>query len=182
MAVVHKPGENYKRLSPHYSRRVNKPTLIVLHDVEGHDHAGVADLKVLGEVFYRNRVSAHIGVDGEGLTGRYVEDWNVAWHCQSYNAESLGIEQFGFASFTALMWKRNNRAQLKKVAKWIAWWSEKYGIPIQKAEVRNGYVVKPGVTTHNWLRPYGGTHIDPGPNYPFWLVLRMARYYKRYGW
>jgi len=168
------------------SRNGNRPSLIVLHDTESHDIQGLADLKAIGAWFDNptSQASAHVCVDGEGISAQYVPDGAKAWSCREFNSVSLNIEQIGFATFTQAMWNRNDRAQLLKVAKYIAYWSKTYGIPIQRGAVSTvtGNVTKPGVVTHAQLGLIGGGHHDPGPNYPFSAVLLAARYYARRGW
>lgn len=160
------------------------PTLIVLHDTESHDRGGNSDLESIGAWFDNpgSQASAHVCVDGEGRSARYVDDRDKAWHCGHYNSASLGVEQIGFATFTKAMWRRNDRAQLKKVAKYIAYWSKLYGIPIRRGKVSVGTVVRSGVVTHKDLGFLGGGHHDPGGGYPFRGVLNMARLYKARGW
>jgi len=167
------------------SRNGQKPVLIVLHDTESHDYPGLVDLRAIGAWFDnpKSQASSHVCVDGTGISAQYVPDGAKAWHCKSFNSISLGIEQIGYATFTQAMWNRNDRAQLKKVAKYIAYWSKEYGIPIRQGEVsRSGAVTRSGVVTHAQLGLLGGGHHDPGPNYPFSAVLLAARYYLRRGW
>lgn len=167
------------------SRNGTKPRLIVLHDTESHDRPGQSDLASL-VAWFDNPVaqaSAHVIVDGEGKSAQCVPDSEKAWHCMDFNSISLGIEQVGFATFTQSLWNRNKRAQLLKVAKYIAFWSKKYGIPIQQAKVgKAGQVWTPGITTHAALGLSGGGHHDPGQGYPFRAVLRASKYYKNAGW
>jgi N-acetyl-anhydromuramyl-L-alanine amidase AmpD len=166
------------------SRNGAKIKLIVLHDTESKDYPGSADLKGVGYWFNnpKAQASAHVCVDGEGRSAKYVGDGAKAWHCAAYNSESLGIEQIGYSTFTRAVWNRNDRAQLLKVAKYIAYWSKKYDIPIQHGLGIKGEVVRPGVVTHADLGQAGGGHSDPGPGYPFDAVLYAARYYLRRGW
>lgn len=167
------------------SRNGTKPRLIVLHDTESHNRPGNGDLRALVAWFDNPiaKASAHVIVDVEGKSARCVNDDSKAWHCMDFNSISLGIEQVGFATFTQTMWNRNKRAQLLKVAKYIAYWSTKYDIPIQRAKVgTSGNVWTPGITTHASLGLSGGGHHDPGTHYPFTAVLRAAKYYQKHGW
>lgn len=168
------------------SRNNTKVRLIVLHDTESHDALGLRDLEAIGTWFDNpaSQASAHVCVDGEGYSAQYVRDGAKAWHCKDFNSVSLGIEQIGFATFTQAMWNRNDRAQLLKVAKYIAYFSNEYAIPIQRGTVSKvtGLVTRPGVMTHAELGLLGGGHHDPGENYPLSAVLLAARYYLRRGW
>lgn len=163
--------------SPNVSARTEPIKLVVLHSTESHptpdsssDLAGVAS-------WFKNpasQVSCHVIVDDDGHSARCVNDEAKAWHVYLFNSFCLGIEQVGFASQGK--WVED---ELHETARWIAHWSRKHKIPIQKAEVTQGPgVTKPGVTTHNWLGPKGGGHTDPGAAYPFDAVLELARAYK----
>lgn len=181
---VHRPRQDVVMDVCNQSSRSSSIKAIVLHDTESHDHAGITDLQAIGNFFNQPAVqaSAHICVDGDGNTGRFVPDEHKAWHCAAYNSQTLGIEQIGFATFTSLMWQRNSRHQLRKVAKWVAWWSKKFDIPIQRGAVSNGAVTRKGILLHSDLGAIGGGHHDPGSGYPLWLVMRMAKWYRQNGW
>lgn len=153
-------------------RHVPVPSLIVLHSTESHNAPGLSDLKAIGAWFQNPsaQVSSHICVDGDGNTARYVRDDLKAWHCAGSNSISLGIEQIGQASQN--FWPT---AQVKETAKWIAYWSRRYDIPIKLGTSH-------GVCRHSDLGAAGGNHNDPGPAYPLDRVLRYAKWYRRFGW
>lgn len=157
---------------------------IVLHTTEGHDRKGIADLEGLGEFFDNPKVkaSSHVAVDGEGYSARYVRDEFNAWTQASYNPYMLSIEQIGFAKWSRWFWSKARRRQLRKTAKYIAYWSKEYGIPIQKGKAVGGVVKKDGIFRHSELGSAGGGHSDPGKGYPLHTVLNLARYYRRVGW
>jgi N-acetyl-anhydromuramyl-L-alanine amidase AmpD len=181
---VRRPHERVKMRVRNQSARNTSPLVIVLHDTESHDRPGNSDLLAIGAWFDNPaaQASAHVCVDGTGRSAQYVPDHRKAWHCAAYNSASLGIEQIGFATFHTDDWTRSQRAQLKKVAKYIAYWSKKYNIPIQHGRCGGGDVLRRGVVTHADLGTPGGGHHDPGPYYPLEAVLHMARYYARRGW
>lgn len=154
--------------------------LIVLHDTEGANIPdSVTDLVGLGNFFgsISAQASSHVADDSDGNSARFVSDRKKAWHCAAYNSASLGIEQIGFASQSRVTWLHNWR-QLRETARWIALWSEKYGIPIRRGAVNSGAVTRAGVLRHMDLGSIGGGHSDPGPAYPFNRVLWLARAYK----
>lgn len=165
------------------SRNGARPRLIVLHDTESHDYRGITDIKGIGNFFNnpRTNASSHVCVDGDGHSGQFVPDEHKAWHCMGYNSVSLGIEQIGLASFGKKTWL-GRRAQLRKTAQYIAYWSKKYDIPIRRGIVSNGRIIRSGVVTHAQLGSIGGGHHDPGRWYPTALVRGLARYYRRRGW
>ncbi len=141
------------------------PELIVLHSTESSNQPGVADLRSIGAWFDNPaaQASAHLGIDADGNTARYVPDTAKAWHVVAYNSKALGIEQIGRAAQAS--WPE---AQLNKTAQWIAYWSRKYDIPITHSTTR-------GVCRHSDLGAAGGNHNDPGPAYPLARVLNIAK-------
>jgi N-acetyl-anhydromuramyl-L-alanine amidase AmpD len=175
------PNVVVRHYSPCQSERDSVPLdLIVLHDTEGANIPNsISDLAGLGDFFGEigTQASSHVATDGDGNSARFVSDRRKAWHCMAYNSASLGIEQIGFVSQTRATWMRNWR-QLRETARWIAYWSHKYGIPIRRASVSNGAVTRAGVTRHMDLGIIGGGHVDPGANYPFNRVLWLARAYR----
>lgn len=158
------------------SRNGVKPRLIVIHDTEGANIKGIADLRGLGDFFDRSAVqaSSHVATDAEGQSARYVRDTDKAWHCAGYNSVSLGIEQIGFASQTK--WPA---AQIDETARWVAHWSRHYKIPIRRGRVAFGRVLRSGVVTHAQLGAIGGGHHDPGKHYPFKHMLKRAKHFKK---
>lgn len=179
-----------KRLTPRITVRMRSQhqstrtagvplNLIVLHDTESHNRPGNADLEAIGSWFQNPaaQASAHICVDADGNSARYVRDRAKAWHCAYYNSASLGIEQIGFMTQGREKWLANEKLLLE-TARWIAHWSIRFDIPIRRAVVSKGVVLRSGVTTHAALGALGGNHGDPG-EYPFKWVLRKARKIKR---
>lgn len=154
------------------------PARIVLHSTESYDSRGTGDLYGIGAFWGRQGLGygCQLGIDEEGLTARYVDDTEIGWCTASYNTGSLNIEQVGFARFTRAQWLARPR-QLAKVARWLAYWSERYNIPLVRNPVR-------GVLTHADATAYkriSGGHWDPGPGYPIDYVLRLAIQYRDRG-
>ena len=147
------------------SRNGVKPRLIVLHTTEGHNREGLEDLRGLVSFFNNsaNQVSSHVANDAEGNDARMVPDERKAFTQAAFNSLSLSIEQIGFASQ-----KQFPEPQLRNTALWIAHWSKRHGIPIQRSTTH-------GICQHKELGPQGGGHSDCGPNYPIDEVLSMAR-------
>lgn len=171
-----KPKVVVRQPSPNQSARLGPIQIIVLHDTESKNYPdSPADLQGVAGWFANPsaQVSSHVIVDGDGQSARCVPDSQKAWHCLSYNSVALGIEQVGF---TTDHWDRD---EWMESCRWIAQWSKQFGIPIRRAIVANGVVIRSGVTTHKKLGVYGGGHVDPGPNYPLRKVLRQARHIKK---
>lgn len=163
--------------SPNRSARTTGISLVVIHDSESFEKLrSLSDLKAIGELFSNPNfdASAHVCTDADGHSARYVPDREKAWHVVSYNSAALGIEQIGFASQ-----KQWTDAEVNETARWVARWSLKYGIPIRRAWVARGRVIRSGVITHKQLGSAGGGHSDPGPSYPMRRMKAKARGFKR---
>jgi hypothetical protein len=148
-----------------------KPVRIILHSTESGDTSGTIEMYNIAKYWSNLGFGAHITVDADGNTARNLADVEYGWHTGGANSGSLGIEQVGYARFTTAQWKARPQ-ELHEVAKWIAWWSKKYDIPIRFSTTH-------GVSKHV-NHPAGG-HWDPGPGYPFDYVLKLAREYKKNG-
>lgn len=164
------------------SRYGVKPSLIVLHITVSHNRPGLGDIdSIIG--WFNNpssQASSHIVNDREGHDARLVGDDRKAWTQSAYNAPALSIEQIEYDHRrTREQWLRESHRQLLNTANWIAYWSVKHGIPIQRAWTPgSGIVARPGVATHKQLGASGGGHVDPGTAYPMDYVLDMARWFK----
>lgn len=171
------PHVVYRKMSPNKSSRGGaKPRLIVLHSTEGSNIPNSSgDLIGCSNFLCQPGVqaSSHVVVDGDGHSARLVRDEDKAWTQARYNPFALSIEQIGHAA--SEHWTRN---EIREAARWIARWSKKYGIPIQRGAVSGGFVSKPGVVTHKSLGVLGGGHVDPGDRYPFDAALKLARFYR----
>ena len=155
----------------------HKPVRIILHDTESHDHAGVKDIQGICRYWKAQGrgYGAHVIVDSAGNSGLCVSAGHVAWHTGGRNTGSLGIEIIGFAKWPRAAWLRRLK-QLHKVARWMAFYSKAYNIPLTKG-------INFGVSTHQQQsKAFGGSHWDPGPGFPFDFVMRLARTYKKVGW
>jgi hypothetical protein len=183
MADRVQPHISYRKIVRCQSERSVRPQSIVVHATQSGELAGVKDLAGVGTWFDRkprpgdSGSSAHVCVDGEGHSARFVADSRKAWHVYLYNSLTLGVEQIGFTDKTE--W---TDAQLKEVARWIARWSVIWGIPIQKGRARTDRpeILRAGVFRHSELGAAGGSHFDPGvSSYPLHDVLDMARGYRK---
>lgn len=171
---VRRPFERVKlNVRNQSSRNGVSPKIIVLHTTEGANVPNsVTDLKSLGSWFDNSaaQASSHVGVDSDGYCAKFVPDSAKAWTCAAYNSVSLNIEQIGFASQ-----KTFTEAELNATARYIAYWSKKYDIPLVHS-------IEHGVCEHKDLGQAGGGHDDCGPNYPFDRVIAKAKAYRANGW
>lgn len=158
------------------------PKIIVLHSTESGDVRGLSDLSGIGSWFNNPaaEASAHVGVDAEGNSARYVPDGRKAWACSGFNRPSLNLEMVGRASWFLARWT-GRRRQLEEVARWLAYWSAKHHIPLEwgKVDRAAGIILKPGIVRHMDLGAIGGNHHDPGRFFPTSRVIRRARKIKR---
>lgn len=161
------------------SRDGRRPELIVIHTTEGTNRPGITDLSGLVSFFDQasTQASSHVANDGEGHDARLVPDTEKAWTCSNDNAFTLNLEQVGFASTTREQWFKLYSHQLANTARWAAYWSERWDIPLRRGVAPAGILIRKGVASHKQLGIRGGGHWDPGPSYPMRYVLLMARYY-----
>lgn len=171
---VRKPSVKYNGSKQGHSHGTQTPRVIVLHSTESHDYRGITDISgVLGYLSRTpDRLNCHLVVDKEGYTGIGGALNELMYHCAGNNTGSIGIEQIGFARFSLRTW-RSRKAQLETVAKWLAYISDKYDIPLVHSTTH-------GVCMHKDV-PAGGHH-DPGKGYPFKQVLTRAKALKKTGW
>lgn len=176
-----KPDPELTRLVRNNSSRNGvRPALIVIHTTEGADHPGITDLRGLGDLFDSAgaEASSTVANDREGNDARFVEDARKPWTQSADNSFCLSIEQVAFAKTSREDWYRQRSHQLANTAKWIAYWSERWEIPIRRGVAPAGFLVRSGVASHKQLGIPGGGHWDPGPGYPMDYVLTLARYLK----
>lgn len=175
------PNPELTRLVSNFSSRNGvRPGLITIHTTEGADHDGIVDLQGLGDLFDRStsEASSTVANDRDGNDARFVKDSNKAWTQAADNSFCLSIEQVAFAATSRATWYHDRSHQLANTAKWIAYWSEKWDIPIRRGVAPAGTLIRSGVASHKQLGIAGGGHWDPGPGYPMGYVLTLATYLK----
>jgi N-acetylmuramoyl-L-alanine amidase CwlA len=163
---------------PRGARPVNK---VAIHTAEGARTAAS-----LGAYFWRPDIqaSSHVGIDA-GATVQYVPYSRSAWTLRSGNPISDNAELCGFARWTREQWMStgtvdgitNPRAILDRAADWIRERSAARGVPVRKlvpAEVERNAA---GIIGHiDWtLGMHDGTHVDPGPRFPWDYVINRAQ-------
>lgn len=161
------------------SRNGTRPGMIVLHTTEGTNRKGITDLSGLVSFFDQasTQASSHVANDAEGHDAVMVPDEEKAWTCSNDNPFTLNLEQIGFAATTRKEWYQEHQHQLANTARWIAYWSERWDIPIRRGVAPAGILIRKGVASHKQLGLLGGGHWDPGPGYPMRYVLLMAKYF-----
>jgi len=155
------------------SRKGTRVIWVTVHTAEGIRKA--SDLKAF---FDRSQnSSAHAVADDTTLLDNLVPYGNAAWTLRNGNAKSDNLELCGFASWSRAEWTNNHQGMLRNAAAWIRSRCQARGIPMVKlspADVRAG---KSGVIGHvDYSQGTGdGTHWDPGPAFPWDVVMAMAR-------
>lgn len=124
-------------------------------------------------------VSSHVIVDDIGVI-RSVPDDREAYTVEKANPWTLNVEIAGFRNWSREQWL-NHPDTLSYVAAVIASWSRKHGIPLQilsQEQLELHRATSKGVTTHEDInKSYHGSngdHGDPGPNFPYDVVMSMA--------
>lgn len=173
--VAGKPRPRYDRVTG----RPIDPRVIVIHTTEGHEKTNSARNTA---AWFRNplaKVSAHFAIDA-GEIIQCVDPVNIAWHAGKANPFAIGIEICGTAKQSAAQWLDDwSVATLKRTAQLCAELCLTYGIEVRKlsdAELLANYNGQhvPGICGHDDVsRVLGGTHWDPGPNFP-WLDFALA--------
>lgn len=150
------------------------PVRGVVHDTECGDLPGTAEERGVARFWQRQNegLGAELMIDAEGLSALCANPNQICWAVAGRNTGSFHIELIGFASFSRLHWIRRMK-QLRKLARWMAWLNLEYGIPLRfDANVGwSGHRDQPNANHH-----------DPGPNFPWKIVLPLARLYRKRGW
>jgi len=162
----------------HSSSRNNaKVKWVVIHTAEG--ARTVDDLfRFFQDTSDPNRGSSHAGIDDQkiGAGGSWVPYERAAWTLRDGNVVSDNAELCAWARWTRTEWLRHNQ-MLTLTAKWIADRCTARGIPIRKLTPKQVGEGLSGVLGHvDYTFGTGdGTHTDPGPNFPWDIVIPRAQ-------
>jgi len=166
--------------SGNYSRGRSKAIrLLVIHDGETGEGATAAE--GMGNWFANPAASgsAHAGFDTDSIC-TYIPDADKAWAAPGANDDGLHGELAGRAGQTVSQWKDADSLRiLENGAIWFAEKSIAHDIPVRyltDAQLKDGK--SRGITTHRQCsRVLGGTHTDPGPNFPLAYFLGRIRFH-----
>ena len=160
-----------------------QPTLIVIHTAECGEIANAAEnLAQWDAGSERPKASWHFAVADADITCS-VDPALSSWHSGPVNGYSIGIEHAGKAAQTAEQWgDEYSRNELELSAKLVAVLCEIYQIPVMKLEpheialAHHAGVQPRGICGH-WdvTRALGGTHHDPGPDFPWDSYMARVR-------
>jgi len=163
-----------------YSRGRSKAIrLLVIHD--GETGEGSTPAEGMGNYFASGNAggSAHAGFDTDSIC-TYVADKDKAWAAPGANDDGLHGELAGRAGQTVSQWKDADSLRiLENGAIWFAENALEHDIPVRyltDAQLKDGK--SRGITTHRQCsRVLGGTHSDPGPNFPLAYFLGRIRFH-----
>lgn len=176
-------------LSPHVSRIGGAPALrlpsrrrvIVIHTTQGHEISRSARNSAAWFKNPLSKASAHFVIDADEIIQCVPID-QIAWHAGKANGFSIGLEIVGDARQALQQWiDPYSVATLKRTAALAADLCIRDSIEVRKLtrdelaahgagdpEAPTGFVGHDDVSA-----VLGGTHYDPGPNFP-WLDFMYA--------
>ena len=154
--------------SPNHSSRSRQPRLVVVHTAEG-----ARTYPDLGSFFSNpaSEVSSQTGIDDTpNAIGEYVRRDRAAWTQAQYNSDSISMEICGFAAWSREEWL-GHPGMIEATRQWIAEECAANGIPLLRIGASAAQGGGSGVCGHVDLGAGGGNHWDPGPGFPWDLVM-----------
>jgi hypothetical protein len=155
--------------SPNYSSRGGtKVRLVVIHTAEG-----ATTIESLGSFFANpsSQVSSQTGIDDKlGIVGEYVKREMKPWTQGNANPYSTATELCAFAKWNRAEWLRHPN-MLENTKQWINEECAAFGIPKVRLNASQAQGGQAGVCGHVDLGSAGGGHWDPGPEFPWDIVL-----------
>jgi hypothetical protein len=120
--------------------------------------------------------SAHACADDGVLLDNLVSYDRAAWTLRSGNEESDNLELCGFAAWSRETWLQHD-GMLTNAATWLRRRSQATGIPLVKLSAADVAANRRGVIGHiDYTNgKHDGTHWDPGPGFPWDIVIARAR-------
>lgn len=150
---------------------------IVLHSAEVWEKPSSAEAVA---AYFRNPTppaSAHFVVDCDSIV-QCVKTEHVAAHCGPGNSRSIGIEQAGYARQSREEWLDPYSGQmLALLARLVAREARVWSIPLVRLSSADLVAGKRGLCGHvdiNAAFPGKSKHYDPGPHYPWDVLLDLA--------
>ena len=165
-----KCSREFKAVHHSGTRSMSEVRWIILHDEEAATARGAAAWFANP----RSAGSAHVCVDDHECY-RTLADNQIPWAAPGANTSGLHIEQAGFASWSKIQWLKRLKT-LHRAATCAARWSLAYNIPLEMLSPSELKMGRRGVAGHvHCTAAFGGSHTDPGPNYPYGRFIRMAK-------
>jgi hypothetical protein len=141
---------------------------VVIHTAEG-----ALSYQALGSYFANpvSQVSSQVGIDDTpGVIGEYVRRDMKSWAAAAANPYSTQAELCGFAAWDRATWLAHP-VMLANATQWIAEECAAFGIPMVRIDAAEAQGGGTGVCGHVDLGVNGGNHSDPGPNFPWDVVM-----------
>lgn len=157
---------------PSSSRNGQRVRLVVLHTAEG----AQTNASLFGYFDRNQNASSHVGIDDAGISPVWVPYDRAAWTLRGGNPYSENAEMCAWARWTRAEWLAHDTL-LSHAAAWVRSRCLARGIPIVKLSPADVKAGKAGVCGHADYT-YGtgdGTHTDPGPNFPWDIVINRAK-------
>ena len=157
--------------SPNSSNRSRQPRIIVIHTAEG-----ALTIQALGSFFANpsSQVSSQTGIDNTpGTVGEYVPRSRASWTQASFNSDAISTEFCAFARWTRSDWL-NNPGMLDNCRQWILEECAAANIPFVRIDAAAAQGSGRGVCGHVDLGSRGGGHWDPGPDFPWDIVMSAS--------
>jgi N-acetylmuramoyl-L-alanine amidase len=154
------------------TRDVSQIGLIVIHCTQSNSASSSA------QWFENPRAqgSAHLVVD-ENECYRTLDDNVIPWGAKGANTRGFHIEIVGWAEWSRADWMKRSQT-LRRAAYKAAVHAVKFGIPIRWLSVAEAKAGKDGFVTHAiCTKAFGGSHTDPGANYPAEQLLAWTTEY-----
>jgi N-acetyl-anhydromuramyl-L-alanine amidase AmpD len=168
----------------------NRPNIIVVHTIEyplnKKGAEWCADFFAGNKGLTAPKASAHYTVDMDSAV-QCVKDEDGAWHTPGkirgveINRQSIGIEHAGYAKFTEAEWASEDaRAMLEVSAELVAQLCYEHRISVIRLTHEQLRAGESGICGHvDCSKVAGGTHWDPGPNFPWEHYMeRVIHYYE----
>lgn len=147
--------------------------VIIVHTTE--NAPGTPSRNIIDYQVRTRSGSYHRLVDSTGkITMANTDDWQVWATGNKGNDIALHVSCVARAAMTRDQWLAQPK-MLEGVARVIAYWSKKYGIPLVKLSRAELGAGKHGVAGHLEAQVWGNTdHWDPGYHFPYDVVLKRA--------
>ncbi|MFW2210750.1 peptidoglycan DD-metalloendopeptidase family protein [Corynebacterium amycolatum] len=148
--------------------------IIIVHTTE--NAPGTSSQTILDYQVRTRTGSYHRLVDATGkITLANTDDWQTWSTGNKGNDIALHVSCVAQAKMTREQWLAQPK-MLEGVARVIAHWSKKYGIPLVKLSRQELGAGKHGVAGHLEAQVWGNTtHWDPGYHFPYDVVLKRAK-------
>lgn len=147
--------------------------IIIVHTTE--NAPGTPSRNIIDYQVRTRSGSYHRLVDSTGkITMANTDDWQTWSTGNKGNDIALHVSCVARAAMTREQWLAQPK-MLEGVARVIAHWSRKYGIPLVKLSRAELGAGKHGVAGHLEAQVWGNTtHWDPGYHFPYDVVLKRA--------